>query len=232
MPRDTFDHKLRELEEDLVRMGGMVNDTISRSIEALKNQDVELARRIIADDDQIDSFQYDLEERALILIATQQPMASDLRTIASIINVANELERIGDYAEGIATITVRSADQPLLKPLIDVPRMAEMVRDMLRGSLDAFIRRDVEWAQQINSKDDLVDALYEQVYRELLIFMMEDPRTIRRATYLIWVAHNLERMADRTTNICERIIFMVTGRQSTLNDPGDHAGERTAPDRT
>lgn len=232
MTRASFDRKLHELEEDLVRMGGMVTEAIGRSIEALRRQDVKLARQIIDDDDDIDNFQYDLEERALILIATQQPLASDLRLIASIISVAGELERIGDYAEGIATLTIRSANQPLLKPLIDIPRMAETVQEMLQGSLEAFLARDVDWAEGIDSRDDAVDALYDQVFRELLTFMMEDPRTITRATYLLWVAHKLERMADRATNICERIIFMVTGRQTDLNEPLDDVEGRVAPDRT
>lgn len=230
--REIFNRKLRELEEDLLRMGGMVSESISLSIEALKKQDVALAQQIIDDDDQIDDFQYDLENRALILIATQQPLASDLRTIASIISVASELERIGDYAEGIATITLRIADKPLLKPLIDIPRMAELVQEMLRGSLEAFITRDTQWTDGIALMDNHVDDLYDQVYRELLTFMMEDPRSITRATYLLWVAHKLERMADRATNICERIVFMVTGEQQDLNFPVEEAHERVAPDRT
>ena len=230
--REAFNRKLRELEEDLVRMGGIVSESISLSIEALKKQDVALAQQIIDDDDRVDDFQYDLENRSLILIATQQPLASDLRTIASIISVASELERIGDYAEGIATITLRIADKPLLKPLIDIPRMAEKVQEMLRGSLEAFIARDVEWTEGIALMDNHVDDLYDQVYRELLTFMMEDPRSITRATYLLWVAHKLERMADRTTNICERIVFMVTGEQQDLNFPVEGEHERIAPDRT
>ncbi|MBN1485731.1 MAG: phosphate signaling complex protein PhoU [Chloroflexia bacterium] len=232
MMRESFDQKLRELEDDLVHMGGVVDQAIARSIEALKKQDVALAQEIIDNDDSIDQLQYDLEGRALILIATQQPLASDLRLIASIISVANELERIADYAEGIATLTLRGAGQPLLKPLIDIPRMAELSRDMLQGSLKAFVQRDLEWASQIGQLDDVVDNLYDQVYRELLIFMMEDPRTITRATYLLWVAHKLERIADRTTNICERILFMETGKQRDLNYPPEEAADRVAPDRT
>jgi phosphate transport system protein len=232
MTREEFDRRLRGLEEDLIRMGGMVGETITGSVDALKTQDVQLAQQIIRDDDIIDDFQYELEERALTLIATQQPMAGDLRLIASIITIANELERIADYARGISTITIRSASEPFVKPLIDIPRMANQAREMLHGSLEAFISRDVEWAAQIDTLDDNVDALYDQVYRELLTIMMENPRTITRATYLLWVAHNLERIADRTTNICERVIFLVTGRQRTLND-GDEAFEgRVAPDHT
>lgn len=223
MPRDVFDRQLQELEQDLLRMGEMVDEAIARSVEALRRQDLTLAQQVIAEDERIDNFQYDLEERALILIATQQPLASDLRTIASIISIANELERIGDYAEGIATITLRIGNQPHIKPLIDIPRMAELARHMLRGSMEGFVKRDVVWAQGIGPLDDEVDHLYDQVYRELLTYMLEDPRTITQATYLLWVAHKLERIADRTTNICERILFTVTGRQQTLNEPGDSA---------
>ncbi len=213
MTRETFDQKLGHLEQDLLQMGGLVEGAIEQSVQALKKQDVVLARQVEQADDVIDDLQHDLEERALILLATQQPLAGDLRRIAAIISIAGELERIGDYARGIATITLRSAGQPLLKPLIDIPRMATKACEMLRRSLDAFVTHDLEWARGIHAHDDEVDALYDQVYRELLTFMMQDPRTITRATYLLWVAHNLERIADRTTNICERTIFMVTGRQ-------------------
>ena len=230
--RETFKRKIDELEGDLVRMGEMVEDAISLSIEALKGLDVKLAQQVVDDDDLIDNFQYDLEARALILSATQQPLAGDLREIASIISVASELERIGDYAEGIATLTIRSAGQPLLKPLIDIPRMSELARRMLRGSLEAFVSQDMEWARGIGHMDDTMDNLYDQVYRELLLYMMEDPRTITRATYLLWVAHKLERIADRTTNICERIVFMATGEQRDLNFPVEDDADRVAPDRT
>jgi phosphate transport system protein len=150
-------------------------------------------------------------------MATQQPMASDLRRIVAVLNIIVELERMGDYAEGIAKIVLMHRDTPLLKPLVDVPRMAEQARDMLRRSLDAFIRRDAPAAIAIAAEDDAVDALYEQIYRELFTYMLQDPKTFDRATWLLWVAHNLERIADRVTNICERVVFEVTGRMEEMN---------------
>jgi phosphate transport system protein len=217
MVRQIFEEQIRELLEDLLAMGQMVADSIERAIQALARQDKDLAQEVIAYDDEINGSQYEIDEKCLVLIATQQPMAGDLRTILSISNIASELERIGDYAEGIAKLAVRLAGQPLLKPLIDIPRMAEEGRRMLLSSLEAFARQDVELAQQIGTADELVDALYDQVYRELLVYMMQDPRTITQATYLLWVAHNLERIADRTTNIAERVIFMESGKIVELN---------------
>lgn len=217
MTRQLFEVQLRELLEDLLAMGQMVAGTIDRSIQALAHQDVELARQIIEFDEQINTTQHDIDEKCLVLIATQQPMASDLRAILAISNIAAELERIGDYTEGIARLVLKLAGQPLIKPLIDIPRMAEEGRRMLMASLEAFIRQDVERAKQIGEADDLVDALYNQVFRELLTFMMADPRTITQATYLLWVAHNLERIADRTTNIAERVVFLNSGEIVDLN---------------
>ena len=157
---------------------------------------------------------FELEEKCIDLMATQQPLAGDLRIIITALHVAVELERMGDYAEGIAKISVAMGDEPPLKPLIDIPRMAERSSDMLRRSLDAFVNRDVAEAHQICDDDDEVDALYDQVFKELLVYMMSDPGAIRRATYLLWVAHDLERIADRTTNIAERVIYLVTGKLS------------------
>ena len=190
---------------------------IDRSIKALKNRDLEEAERIIKDDAEIDSKRWSIEEKCINLIATQQPVASDLRNIIALLNIIVDLERMGDHAEGIAKIVLKLGKEPLIKPLIDIPRMAEKGIDMLRRSLKAFVNRDVEEAKRICDEDDEVDMLYEQVYRELLTFMLEDPRLITRATYLIWVAHNLERIADRVTNICERIVFLVKGRVEELN---------------
>jgi phosphate transport system protein len=217
MARQVFREQIRELLEDLLEMGQMVADSIDSSIQALAKQDEELAQRVIDHDDQINALQYEIDETCLVLIATQQPMASDLRTILSVSNIAAELERIGDYSEGIARLAIKLAGRPLLKPLIDIPRMADEGRRMLMASLEAFARQDVESAAKIGEADDEVDALYDQVYRELLVYMMEDPRTITQATYLLWVAHNLERIADRTTNIAERVIFLDSGRIVDLN---------------
>lgn len=217
MARQAFREQIRELLEDLLEMGQMVADSIDSSIQALAKQDQELAQWVIDYDDEINAYQYDIDEKCLVLIATQQPMAGDLRAILSVSNIAAELERIGDYSEGIARLAIKLSGRPLLKPLIDIPRMAEEGRRMLMGSLEAFARQDVEAARQIGEADDVVDALYDQVYRELLVYMMEDPRTITQATYLLWVAHNLERIADRTTNIAERVIFLDSGRIVDLN---------------
>ena len=217
MVRRMFEEQIHELLEDLLAMGQMVADAIERSVRALAEQDRDLAQQVIDFDDEINAAQHDIDEKCLVLIATQQPMASDLRTILATSNIASELERIGDYTEGIAKLAINLAGKPLLKPLIDIPRMADEGRRMLMGSLEAFARQDVAAAQQIGNSDDLVDSLYDQVYRELLVYMMQDPHTITEATYLLWVAHNLERIADRTTNIAERVIFIDSGQIVDLN---------------
>jgi len=198
-------------------LGSMVEKAITSAVDTLKRRDLEGARRLIADDRQINQRRFAIEERCLTLIATQQPMASDLRAIAAILEIATELERMGDYAKGIAKINLMIGEEPLLKPLIDIPRMADKASNMLRRALDAFIQRDVALARAIPAEDDEVDALYNQVYRELLTFIMTDPRTLDRATFLLWVAHNLERTADRVTNICERVIFTVTGEMVEMD---------------
>ena len=210
--RTTFHKRLREVQDDILAMGSMVEKAIDRAMEALKERKVTMAHQIIADDLKINEKRFDIEEKCIQLIATQQPMAGDLRNIICALNIIAELERIGDHAEGIAKIVVMIGDEPLLKPLIDLPRMAEKTISMLHRSLDAFINHDADAARQIMAEDDEVDNLYEQVFRELLTFMAEDPKTITRATRLLWVAHNLERSADRVTNICERVVFCVTGK--------------------
>ncbi len=215
--RESFDEQIKGLQEDLLRMGDLVDKAIERSIKALAERDIQLAQEIIDADEAINQAQRDIEEKCLVLIATQQPLASDLRIITAVSSIATELERMGDYAKGIARITIMMGDEPLLKPLIDVPRMAEKGRQLLRQQLEAFVRRDAEMARRLGAEDDEVDGLYDQVYRELMFFMMQDPRTITRATYLLWVAHNLERIADRTTNIGERVVFLVTGEIVELN---------------
>jgi len=218
MPREHYDQQLRSLQDDLLRLASLVEASIGRAIAALKSQDVDEARRVIADDDLIDRRQYDLEDKALLLIARQAPMAADLRMISAVISIASELERIGDYSEGIAKITIRGANEPLLKPLIDVPRMAELAQRMLRESVDAFVNRDIVAARKLVAEEAEVDELTTQVQNELLSYMLRDPRNIERALHLIFVAHNLERVADRTTNIAERLIFLVTGEIVALND--------------
>jgi phosphate transport system protein len=218
MTRETFDRELQRLQDEVVILGGLVEKAIIQSVEVLKRRDLEGARRLIAQDRRvINEKRFAIESGALTLIATQQPMAGDLRVIAAVLEIAHELERMGDYAKGIAKINLMMGDEPLLKPLIDVPLMAEKARDMLHRALEAFVRRDVELARAIPEEDDEVDALYNQVYRDLLALMMENPPDIDRATYLLWVAHNLERTADRVANICERVIFMVTGEMMEMD---------------
>ena len=216
MPRTSFERHLHELQDDVLVLGSMVEKAIYRSMEALKNRDLELAKQVIADDSEIDRKRFDIEEKCIELIVTQQPVASDLRIIVAVLNIIIDLERIGDHAEGVGKITLMIGNEPPLKPLIDLPRMAQKTGDMLRRSLDAFVNRDAEAARQISKEDDEIDALYDQVFRELLTFMAEDSKTITRATRLIWVAHNLERSADRVTNICERVVFVVTGKMEEI----------------
>lgn len=211
MVRETYRKNIEELEQELISMGEMVIKAIKRSIEALKSRNIDEAKRIISDDLLINRKRWDIEEKCINVIATQQPVATDLRELISLLNITTELERMGDHAEGIAKIVVMLRDEPLVKPLIDIPRMAEKVIDMIKRSLEAFVKRDEKTAREICAEDDEVDMLYEQVYRELLTFMIKDPKTITRATYLVWTAHNLERIGDRATNICERIVFLITG---------------------
>ena len=217
MPRELFQQELHKIQEDMLVMASMVDTAIGRSVIALKSRDPKLAQQVIEDDLKINQQRFSIEEECLLMIATQQPIASDLRVVAAAFNIIADLERMGDHAEGIAKIAILIGDEPSLKPLIDIPRMAEQAQSMLRRSMDAFMNRDAASASEIGREDDIVDQLYEQVYRELLIFMMADPGTINRATHLLWVAHNLERIADRVTNICERVVFLTTGRMVEFN---------------
>jgi phosphate transport system protein len=216
MPRESFHRHLSALQDEVLVMGSMVDKAIERSMEALKNRNVELAHQVVADDAKINQKRFDIEEKCVELIVTQQPMASDLRIIIAVLNIIIDLERIADHAEGTARIAIMIGNEPPLKPLIDLPRMAQKTGEMLRRSLDAFVNRDAEAARKICAEDDEIDHLYDQVFRELLTFMAEDPKTITRATRLIWVGHNLERSADRVTNICERVIYVVTGKMEEI----------------
>jgi len=218
VPRESFEAELTALKEQLLNLGAMVGSAQQRSVQALADRDEELAREVIAGDQIINQTVRQIEEQCLFLIASQQPVARDLRTIISISAIASELERMADHAKGIAVLTCRLSDQPLLKPLIDVPRMAKIGRELLQGQLQAFVEGDVAAAKRLASRDTEVDQLNDQVFRELLVIMMTDPRTITRATYLMWVAHNLERFADRTTNIGERVAFLITGEIVELNE--------------
>ncbi|MFN2234832.1 MAG: phosphate signaling complex protein PhoU [Anaerolineales bacterium] len=221
MTRETLDRKTQELLDEILLLGSKVEEAILSAVDSLKKRDLVAAKRIYKGDSEINRTRYEIENETLILIATQQPMARDLRVMASILEIAGELERIGDYAKGIALINIRIGDEPLIKPLIDVPRMAEITADMLHHALGAFVENDLTTARKIPEEDDEVDALYNQVYRELLTFMIKDPSTIDNATYLLWVAHNLERAADRVTNICERTLFVESGELVEIKQTDD-----------
>jgi phosphate transport system protein len=219
--RAALDEGLVSLQSQLRSLASLVDVAIERSILSLERLDKDLARRVIADDRRINDLRYKIEDDAVHIIAMQQPIAGDLRLIVSVLSILPELERIGDYCAGIAKIVLLHEDRPLLKPLVDIPRMATACREMMRDAVDAFISRDDEKARAVAVRDDIVDRLYEQVYRELLTFMLNDPRTIDRATWLIWVAHNLERIADRVQNVCERTVYEKTGvmREFTRREP-------------
>jgi len=214
--RVAYANQIQTLRDGVVSMASMVDKAIARSMTALRMQDVQLARSVMNADREVNRQRWQSEELALLLIATQAPMAGDLRTIASTIHIVTDLERMADHAAGVAKIVVETSDEPLIKPLVDLPRMSDLARGMLADSITCFIESDAESARLIVARDDDVDDLYDQVYRELLTYMMADPATITRATHLLWVAHNIERIADRVTNICERVVYAVTGELEEL----------------
>ena len=214
--RAAFDQELGELRDNVLRLGSMVDTAFGQSIQALKERNQALAAHVIADDERINNLRFKIEEDCLSMIARQQPAARDLRFIVAVINIVLDLERMGDHASGIATIVQAMEGQPPLKPLIDLPRMAQIAQEMLRASLEAFIAEDAEAAMAIPKRDNEVDGLYNQIFRELISFMIEDPRTVTRAMYLLFCAHNVERIADRVTNICERVAFVATGRMEEI----------------
>jgi len=231
MPRETFERELQRLQDETLALGSMVENAITESVEMLKRRDMEGSRRLIAQDRQINEKRFAIEADALALIAMQQPMAGDLRVIAAVLDITHELERIGDYAKGIARINLMIGPGPLVKPLVDLPRMGEKARDMLHRALVAFAQRDVEMARAIPDEDDEVDCLYNQVYRELITYILAKPSTIEGANYLLWVAHNLERAADRVTNVCERVVFTVTGEMVELDAKDSGQGGAFGPAR-
>jgi phosphate transport system protein len=221
MLRKTFENEIQQVKDDVLLLGSMVEQAILGSVEALKKRDIKASEKIFEEDKEINRKRFEIENKLMVLIATQQPMAHDLRLLASCMEIISELERMGDYAKGIANINIRMGDVPLLKPLIDVPRMAQIGVEMLHQALTAFVNEDIEVAKSIPMQDDQVDALYNQVYRELMTFVIQDPKTIERANWLLWVAHNLERVADRVTNICERTIFIATGEMTEIKSTDD-----------
>jgi phosphate transport system protein len=222
MARETLDLKIQHLLDEVLFLDSMVEEAITGAVEALKRRDVEAAKIIHDGDAQVNAKRFELENEVIRTIATQQPiMAGDLRLLASILEVVGELERMGDYAKGIAQICIRMGDEPLIKPLIDIPRMTEIAVSMLHRAVGAFIAQDAVLASEIPKEDDMVDALYNQIYHELVAIMLMKPATIDQANYLMWTAHNLERVADRVTNICERTIYVVTGELKEIKSSDD-----------
>src|ERR687893_1109101 len=216
MTREHYGQELKDLRSSVVAMASMVDKAINNAVVALVQRDVSIAQQVVADDRAINDHRWRTEEQALLVIATQAPMASDLRTIAAVIHIVTDLERMADHAAGIAKIVLETANEPLLKPLVDLPRMSDLARAMLADSITAYVESDEPLARAIALRDDEIDALYNQIYRELLTFMLADPTTINRATHLLWVAHNMERIGDRVTNICEQIVFTATGSVEEL----------------
>jgi phosphate transport system protein len=211
--RQTYEKELETLRQEILRMGELVSQSIEDAVQSLASQDEQLAKKVIAGDDVIDQLEVDIEDRCMVLIARQQPMARDLRIIGTGLKITTDLERMGDHAFDIAKVTVRLANQPLIKPLVDIPRMARMAQKMLADSLEAYTKMDIALAEKVCLADNEVDDLYQQVFRELLTYMMEDPRTIGQATQLIFVGRYLERIADHATNIAEWVIYLVTGQR-------------------
>lgn len=217
MLRVAFHTELDRLHAEVAELGAMVQEAIRKAVAALKDRDMEVGRQVIADDVRINAKRFKLENDILVLIATQQPLASDLRNLAAMLEIITELERIGDYGKGISKISIMIGDQPLIKPLQDIPRMADLALEMLSRALDAYVTLDKAAAQKIPAIDDEVDGLYNQVYRDLIDYIINNPATMQQANMLMWVAHNLERAADRAVNICERVIFVVSGRMEEFD---------------
>lgn len=221
MSRIALENELERLQNELFDFGGLVHHTVVESIEVLSNLDIEAAKQLIAADSDLNRRRFAIESDALVVIARQQPLARDLRTLAAVLDIATELERIADYSKSNARNTLKLGPQPPVMPPMDFPEMARLVSDMLYNSLVSFTGRDVKMAGEIASRDPEVDLLYERIYRDLMDHVIQDPRNIESASNLMWVAHNLERTADRSVNICERVIFTVTGEMIELDAPDD-----------
>lgn len=211
MARNHFVRELQRLQDEVLLLGSMVRQALADSVDALRARDHAAAKRIIAYDREINAKRYAIEDATLTLLATQQPMARDLRLLAAILEISTELERMGDYAKGISRVNLMLGYEPLVKPLVEIPMMCDKVVDMLRRALDAFVAEDLATARQIPDEDDLLDDWYNTVNRELIEVVSKNAQLMDRANYLSWVAHNLERAGDRVTNICERVIYTVTG---------------------
>jgi len=215
--RTAYDREFIQIQDNLLQMGSMVDQAIALALESLQNRDQALAQQVIDDDEDINALRFKIEDACLALIATQQPAASDLRAVIAVITIVINLERMADHAAGIAKTVILMGDEPLLKPLIDIPRMVQLAQEMLGEVLQAFVEHDADTAQAIADRDDEMDHLYQAIFEELLEIMADNPDSVERATYLLWCAHNLERIGDRVTNIAERVIFVSTGDMRELN---------------
>jgi phosphate transport system protein len=221
MPRQTLDREIHHLQDEVLLLGSMVEQAMLNAIDALKRRDHEAAKRVYHGDEQINEKRYAIENRVLILFATQQPIAHDLRLLAAILEVITELERMGDYAKGIAKISLKIGDDETPIPTREISRMGDLAVGMLHRALGAFIAEDVNMAYRIPQDDDQVDELYNQVYRKNVAAMIANPGIIDHNNYIMWVVHNIERMADRVTNICERTIFIATGELLEIDASDD-----------
>jgi phosphate transport system protein len=215
--RATYDRAYALVQDDLLRMGTLVDQAIANALTSLQERDRALAQQVIDEDEAVNRLRFKIEEACLALIATQQPAARDARAVVAAMNIVVDMERMADHAAGIAKTVIMMGDEPLLKPLIDVPQMAQIGREMLRDVLDAFVERDEVVARKVAERDEEMDLLYKAVFDELVEIMAHKPDTVERATYLMWTAHNLERVGDRATNIAERVIFVTTGDMQELN---------------
>ncbi|MCX7883699.1 MAG: phosphate signaling complex protein PhoU [Caloramator sp.] len=215
--REHFFQKIEDVKHDILRMGNMVERIINDSVDALKNQDIEASKKIYIDDDKIDTMEHEIENKCIILLALQQPLAKDLRIITTALRMIIDLERMGDHAVNIAKTTIQIGNEPFIKPLVDIPKMAQITQEMVKLSLDAFVKEDINLAKKAAEMDEEVDKLYELIIKDLLNIIAKDNSNINQATKLMFVGRFLERIADHTTNICERIIYMVTGEYEEIN---------------
>ncbi|MGQ9719753.1 MAG: phosphate signaling complex protein PhoU [Candidatus Jordarchaeum sp.] len=211
--RIRYRQELQNLRNSFIKMGEDCIKTVRDSVESLKNQDVELAHKVIADSQKIDKQEMEIEQLCMKLLALQQPMAADLRFIVTCLKMITDLDRIGDLSENIVEIAIKTAGKPFFKPLIDIPRMSEIAQGMIRKALDAFITGKIENLTKLSEEDDLIDGLFDQIFRELITLVIEKPSGISDATYLLFVARYLERIADHSCNLASRIIYMVTGKR-------------------
>lgn len=228
MSRQILEQKINEILDGVIMLESMVEQAMLSAVKSLVDKDIEASRRIYKADDAINTKRYQLESETISVIARQQPVAVDVRVLTSVLEVITELERMGDYAKGIANINIKIGSEPFIKPLIDIPKMADVTADMLRRGIKAFVEKDEKAARSIPAEDDRVDELYYAVYSELIAVMSKDPSTVDQANYLLWVAHNIERTADRVTNICERTLYIITGDLADIDVSDDELRQETA----